>query len=207
MAKKPLRRPDLPPGRRLDLFLFLQDQVLRNGDQSVASLAHEIGLSHQTIYKALTGPRVPSRAVIYDLATYLGRPDPGDLVDHILALWTHAVAEERQPSSSWKHSNLQQAASPMQELDLESFTERLQMLRNRAGVSIRDIATASQYSKSAISSYFTGRVLPSDLAMSRILDALGVSEREKAHWAETLDRARAARDRQPPDGRLPRDSS
>jgi len=95
MAKKPLRFPELPKGHRRKFFVLLHHQVLLNGDMSVAALGREIGVSHQTIYKALTGPSLPSRSMVIDLATYFGKPDPDRLIEEMLGLWMQGVKEER----------------------------------------------------------------------------------------------------------------
>lgn len=93
MAKKPLKMPELPPGERLTFFRSMQDLVLRNGDHSVARLAQRSGgYSHQAVYKALTGPKVPSLEITKAIAHAL-EGDRG--VEWVSKLWWKAVSEER----------------------------------------------------------------------------------------------------------------
>ncbi|CAM3426697.1 helix-turn-helix transcriptional regulator [Tsukamurella hominis] len=94
MAKRPLRPPRLPrtsdADARREFFLRAQKLVLDAGDPAVAALAADVGLSHQTVYQALTGPRMPSKRVV-DLLKGRLSDDAGDLQ----GLWTRGVAEER----------------------------------------------------------------------------------------------------------------
>ncbi|WP_230591064.1 helix-turn-helix transcriptional regulator [Rhodococcoides fascians] len=92
MSKKSLKKPDLPPGARAEFFDYLQQLVLRAGDLSTATLANQLGVSHQTVYKALTGPRMPSQAITESLATELGGEEAAAAV---LAVWVRGVEEER----------------------------------------------------------------------------------------------------------------
>lgn len=90
MAKKPLKWPGLPPGARLEFFVFMQDLVLHGGDLSTAELARRTGRSHQSVYKALTGPKLPSRVLTALIAEAVG-----GVVSEALVKWALGVAEER----------------------------------------------------------------------------------------------------------------
>jgi DNA-binding XRE family transcriptional regulator len=92
MAKKQLKQPSLPAGQRMAFFLYLQELVLRAGDLPVAELGNRVGYSHQAVYKALTGPKMPSRRVVVALAQVLG--DEDTVID-VCRRWESAVAEER----------------------------------------------------------------------------------------------------------------
>ncbi|MFI9404497.1 hypothetical protein [Nocardia sp. NPDC052316] len=92
MAKKPLKPPAVPAGARHQFFVYMQRLVVDNGDLSTTELGARIGHSHQAVYKALTGPKMPSRAIVGRLAEALG----GDAVATEAAkLWTAGVYEER----------------------------------------------------------------------------------------------------------------
>lgn len=91
MPKKSLKSPTwMAPGARRDFFSHIQDLVLRCGDVSTAELAARTGYSAQSMYVALTGPRVPSRRVTEAIVTALGQP-----ADEMLSLWVEAVGEQR----------------------------------------------------------------------------------------------------------------
>jgi predicted DNA-binding transcriptional regulator AlpA/DNA-binding XRE family transcriptional regulator len=92
MAKKQLKQPSLPAGQRTSFFLYLQELVLRAGDLPVAELGSKVGYSHQTIYKALTGPKMPSSRVVVALAQVLGDEDT---VMDVCRRWENAVSEQR----------------------------------------------------------------------------------------------------------------
>ncbi|MGW0323949.1 hypothetical protein [Nocardia sp. NPDC003183] len=92
MAKRRLRKPDVPAGARLSFFLYLQRLVTERGDKSTSELGKLAGYSHQSVYKALTGPRMPSRAMTEALVQALaGQPE----VDTVMGLWSLGVHEER----------------------------------------------------------------------------------------------------------------
>jgi DNA-binding CsgD family transcriptional regulator len=82
----------VPAGARRDFFLNMQHLVLRDGDKSMTQLAAIVHVSYQSVHKALTGPRVPSRGLTEALARSLGGQSA---VDDAVEWWTAAVAEER----------------------------------------------------------------------------------------------------------------
>ncbi|WP_244881102.1 helix-turn-helix transcriptional regulator [Tsukamurella pseudospumae] len=106
MSKRPLKSPELADDgsavARREYFNQAQSLVIRSGDQPVAQLAHNIevahgtGLSHQTVYRALTGPKLPSRRVVALLDEELAA---GGL---LLELWSEAVMEERREGPAKK---------------------------------------------------------------------------------------------------------
>lgn len=92
MAKRKLKSPDVPPGARRNFFMEMQRLVLENGDKSTAALASSVHVSYQTVYKALTGPKMPSRPLTEALGEALGGPSGAKVA---LEHWTYGVAEER----------------------------------------------------------------------------------------------------------------
>ncbi|WP_447002413.1 helix-turn-helix domain-containing protein [Saccharothrix isguenensis] len=177
MAKKPLKRPELPEGARLEFFLHLQDLVLRHGDLPVSRLASEAGVSHQTVYKALTGPKVPSRSTTEALARSLAGEEAAATA---LLRWESAVAEERgldssvfvgtTAKSSGIHETTRPITSARQELALrlkqayEDSSVKLEYIANQAGV----------LSRSSAYDILAGRSLPRWVVLERLAQVLGV---------------------------------
>lgn len=92
MTKKRLKLPGLPPGSRLEFFRELQAVVRQYGDPPTVEIGHRTGYSHQAVYKALTGPKMPSRRIAHAIANALGGLDA---VDPIMVLWDQGAEEER----------------------------------------------------------------------------------------------------------------
>lgn len=90
MAKKPLKAPAVPVGERKTFFEELQRMVIDSGDLATTELGKQLGCSHQAVYKALTGPKMPSERMVRALAEKLG----GD-AEATLQLWRRGVAEQR----------------------------------------------------------------------------------------------------------------
>ncbi|MGV9662774.1 hypothetical protein [Nocardia niigatensis] len=92
MAKKPLKPPSVPPGARHSFFVYMQLLVVENGDLSTTQLGRLLDYSHQAVYKALTGPRMPSRAMAVNLSKVVA----GEAASKVaLQLWSAGVREER----------------------------------------------------------------------------------------------------------------
>src|SRR5215471_3284610 len=72
------------------------------------------------------------------------------------------------------------------------FGDELTVLRQRAGLRIRDVAKASGVPVSTTGDYFSGRHLPADAqALVRILEACGETDLTRiARWQAALNRAR-----------------
>jgi DNA-binding phage protein len=92
MSKRSLKQPDVPPGPRHDFFTYMQDLVKANGDLPTTRLAERIGYSHQAVYRALTGPQMPSLHLTSKLATSLGGENSAA---DSLELWLRGVLDER----------------------------------------------------------------------------------------------------------------
>ncbi|MFI1241466.1 response regulator transcription factor [Nocardia salmonicida] len=100
MAKKGLKQPDLPPGDRLRFFEFLRELAFEAGDRSVADIAADLPCSHQAIYKALTGPRMPSENMVKVLVTHFVGEDAGEdavegAIERAIELFKLGVLEQR----------------------------------------------------------------------------------------------------------------
>jgi DNA-binding phage protein len=92
LPKRSLKQPDVPPGPRHDFFTYMQDLVKANGDLPTTRLAERIGYSHQAVYRALTGPQMPSLHLTSKLATSLGGENSAA---DSLELWLQGVLDER----------------------------------------------------------------------------------------------------------------
>ncbi|WP_019931682.1 bifunctional diguanylate cyclase/phosphodiesterase [Nocardia sp. BMG111209] len=92
MAKKPLKPPSVPLGARHSFFAYMQRLVIENGDMSTPQLGRLLDYSHQAVYKALTGPRMPSHSMAAGLARVLAG-EPAAAV--ALRLWSAGVQEEQ----------------------------------------------------------------------------------------------------------------
>lgn len=191
MAKKPLRRPDLPPGSRLDLFLFLQDLVLRNEDPSVATISRAIPFSHQAIYKALTGPNTPSKHIVATLSEHLGGQDA---LVKTLEFWTAAVAEERNERSGSVHETTRKRLdSPAR----KEFAEALTKMFDIAGrPTMKQLERGAAASRSTIYNLLAGRTLSDWDTIQAVVRTLG-SEPEGLKQLWTAARAEQAQGRRP----------
>ncbi|MEU3010103.1 response regulator transcription factor [Nocardia asteroides] len=92
MAKKSLKLPFLPDGARIEFFRAMQELVLQAGDPSTGALGDRTGYSHQAVYKALTGPKMPSERITESIAVELGG---STAVERVRRLWSAGVAEQR----------------------------------------------------------------------------------------------------------------
>lgn len=191
MAKKPLRRPSLPTGRRLELFLFLQDLVLRNGDPSVAAISELVPLSHQAIYMALTGPKVPSRRITMVLSEALGGQEAQA---EALLLWTAAVVEERDERTELFQASTMQRPDGAAKRDL---AQALTAMFNEAGrPPMRSLAARSDASRSTIYNLLAGRTVSDWATVRSVVSALGHNPEEiRPLWVAA--RSERARQRQP----------
>ena len=89
----------------------------------------------------------------------------------------------------------------------QEFADKLSLLKDRAGVTVRDVAGQTGVPASTLGGYFAGTHLPpvkmSDL-LPRILSACGVhDEAETERWLAALARVRRAPGRRPADGLVP----
>lgn len=84
----------------------MQDLVKANGDRPTTQLAERIGYSHQAVYRALTGPRMPSLHLTTKLATSLGGTDSAAAS---LELWLQGVLDER--TIRFRNNNSQDESS------------------------------------------------------------------------------------------------
>lgn len=144
MAKRPLKMPALPPGDRLTFFRSMQDLVLRNGDLSVKDLSLRIsGYSHQAVYKAITGPKVPSRqiteAIVHALEGEQG-------VKWVSELWCKAVSEQRSEQHAGQANDVpRDGGSPSDVVATELIGRRAQdRVGGAEAPSGRDTATAAR---------------------------------------------------------------
>lgn len=68
----------------------------------------------------------------------------------------------------------------------------LTLVRERAGLTIQDVARRSGILKSTLGGYFTGRHRPSLTGLEQVLEACGVAEDDRSPWREALLRLRRA---------------
>ncbi len=93
MAKRPLRTPALPAGDRMTFFRWMQNVVVDSGDLSVKDIGAAVGRNHQAIYKALTGPKMPSEDMTRRLARHLSADPKAE--EQAMRLWEAGVKEQR----------------------------------------------------------------------------------------------------------------
>jgi RNA polymerase sigma-70 factor (ECF subfamily) len=97
MAKRRLKNPDVPDGDRRGFFLFMQDLVVENGDLSTTNLGRLVHFNHQGIYRALTGPTMPSLKLTVALSRALGGEHAEELAR---TYWSAGVKEQRRSEES-----------------------------------------------------------------------------------------------------------
>lgn len=136
MAKRRLRKPDVPSGARLSFFLYLQRLITECGDKSTTELGRMAGYSHQTVYKALTGPRMPARAMTEALVGALACQSE---VDKVMRLWSLGVHEERNLHEEPVMTEEQpiRVSSPQAELPLSQPARPTKLDRARAAAAAK----------------------------------------------------------------------
>ncbi|MFI7531638.1 response regulator transcription factor [Nocardia salmonicida] len=112
MAKKRVKAPELPDGDRRRFFMAMQRAVVNAGDPSTAALGEQIGYSHQAVYKALTGPRVPSEKITRAIC----EKTHGDL-DEMLGMLHRAVAEQWRAADEEVESQNRGGGESLQSVD------------------------------------------------------------------------------------------
>ena len=203
MAKRRLKRPDLPPGRRLEFFVHLQELVVQCGDEATIDIAKQVGLSHQTVWQALTGPILPSRRSILKLAAYFDAREENGSTTHevsVLKRYTDALLEERADLREPGHLRSQQvlrrastdtALTPGQHEAQEAFLAGLRQVVKGSGQSYRVISGwARNYGlenlqPSTISDILHHR-LPSYSQLWALLQACQVPETAIREWHSRL---------------------
>jgi DNA-binding phage protein len=169
LAKKSLRSPQVPSGVRRDFFIFLQGVALQVGDLSVAKIADRVHYSHQTIYKALTGPEMPSFAVAEAISRGLGGEQARV---RAVELWMRAVAEQRglqRPNMPGGESG-QDATVSNSSARLEFRQALAQAIESRSR-GVRAVAEELDMARSTVYGYLKGDRLPSGTT-ARFLDNL-----------------------------------
>lgn len=73
----------------------------------------------------------------------------------------------------------------------------LTLVRERAGLTIQEVAKRSDLLKSTLGGYFTGRHRPPPAALEKVLAACGVDEPDRGPWRDALLRVRRARGPRP----------
>jgi hypothetical protein len=184
MAKKPLKEPDAPRGPQYDFFLLVQQLVLTHGDESVAGIASRMFCSRQVLYRALTGPKLPSRRLVEELVQALGCSAHDR--SEALAAWEAAVTDQRrfrrsgesgQPPQRQTQAPLRRSGRPLGPLEdttpgTTMFASNLRALASNNGATVRQLAEEMSLAPSTMSRYFSGRRIPPRDVMERMLESI-----------------------------------
>lgn len=197
MAKKRLKRPALPEGPRLAFFLYMQDLVLRHGDLPVATLAVAAGISHQAVYKALTGPKMPSRSTTETLVRSIAGQDA---VAPAVARWEEAVADERQlrTSETWTRADAFRTTTDGPEpetkpavLARQELADLIKEAVNKSGWTGGMLAKHANISRSTAYMLLAGKSLPSSYVIRTLAEILPI---DRSRLYALYDAARRERD-------------
>jgi hypothetical protein len=186
LAKKPLRRPDWPAGERREFFLYLQRLVLQGGDLPVAEIGRAIGFSHQTVHKALTGPKMPSWRVV--AAIVAGVASPAEIAE-ARERYERAVGDQRNLASG------EVSLNPRQTTGASARHELMRLLNNARADSpykVEYLGSQAGMGRSKAYTVFAGTSLPTKTQLSRLAEILELSP-QRARTAESY-RDQAARE-------------
>ena len=104
-------------------------------------------------------------------------------------------------------SNRERTADPRRVRTREEFARELTLLRERAGLTVRDVARAIDAPYTTVGGYFSGRYLPGMKPRGQfrsLLEACGeVDEAVIEEWLQALSRVRRAPGRRPADAPVP----
>lgn len=183
MAKKKLKAPNVPPGARRDFFIYIQRMVLEHGDPSVATIAEESSYSHQTVYKALTGPQLPARQTVLGIAKALN-----STAANLITLWTDAVAEQRSINTPPPGTRPTANAIIQEDQAYETLYKILNQTRESAGSPpLATIAQQAGLSRSTVTNAFrNGSPFPNWGTFARILDILEIDPSTIEHEIRPL---------------------
>lgn len=186
MAKRALRAPAVPEGSsRMEFFTAMQRLVLESGDLSVQAISRLMArpqcspirsVSHQSIYTALVGPKMPSYATAQSIVILLGGTWDSEIKD----LWIAAVQEERTKRNRKGASGGDVLTAA--DLAREEGARRLNELRSKLGdPPMRRIAkTATEagfpLSPSTVHSVLTNARLPPRKTLYAVLRGMGASD-------------------------------
>ncbi|WP_407674427.1 helix-turn-helix domain-containing protein [Nonomuraea glycinis] len=164
----------------------MQKLVLESGDPSVAAIAKIVHCSHQAVYKALTGPNLPSRTITKTLVEALAGQEAAK---EILRLWTDAVDESRSVDSTPPDQKHQKPGPAHQQL-LTVLGE----LRNRSRWKVELHANRASMGRSTVYAILAGRYLPSWTTLERLVSQLGGDPAQfRQLWELAFDERRTRR--------------
>jgi hypothetical protein len=186
VAKKRLKIPDVPIGPQYDFFVHFQDLVRHHtGDASLKTIVEEKGVtcSRQALYLALTGPDLPRRDLVREVATQVG--STSDEVAQLLRAYDLANDDQINYLRSEAMPSRMAAQATDASLGLkaearesrERFSGILRQARTAANEpSLRQIELMGRrlrppvlFNRSTLSAWFTGKSIPADWDTARTL--------------------------------------
>ncbi|GGL03156.1 hypothetical protein Sme01_19090 [Sphaerisporangium melleum] len=156
----------------------------------MSTLGSQINYSHQTVYKALTGPNMPSRAVTEALGKALGGEES---MRQVLVLWEDAVDEERDDRPEESDSGQKNPDDSLSPAHM-GLVIALRTLQQRAPVwKLSRYAEQAGMARSTAYSILSGRHLPSWQPLQRLIVQLGGDPDEFHRQWEAAFRERQAK--------------
>jgi hypothetical protein len=189
MAKKPLREPNAPPGPQYDFFDLLQRLIRDHGNKPLAALASggrasseaRVYCSPQALHRAVVGPKLPSMKLLLELVRVLGCSENDQ--EQVRQAYSAAYADQIERS---RRSNRRLAAvhDPEPQLATQRFLEQFQSLLSQPEkLSQREVASRVGLSPATLSRWFSGRALPRQEVLEKLLRELGpVTEHDRSEF-------------------------
>jgi transcriptional regulator with XRE-family HTH domain len=170
-------------------------QLRHNSGLSYERMARNIYRSKTALAMADKGERIPNWDVVCDYVRACG-VDAGELA-HLQAVWRAAAT--RRPAPRQRTATRPARPSPDRATDAVSYVHLLDLLRDSAGLTIRELSERTELPKSTLADKFNvKRLWPRDLT-ERYLRACDLDDTAVEFWLAVYDRIDGACEPTPAD--------
>jgi transcriptional regulator with XRE-family HTH domain/DNA-binding XRE family transcriptional regulator len=185
MNQSPLTDNDPLRGDPLAVLTRRMRQLRHNSGKSYESMARAIFRSKTALATADKGERVPNWNVVADYVRACGG-DPAEFEP----AWRAAANQRRAPRQ--RVSNPPRRPAPGGAVDAADYVRLLVLLRESAGLAIREVSERTGQPKSTLSDWLGGRRLWPREVTERYLRACGLDDATAASWLAVYDRIEVA---------------